>query len=110
VAAGGKERLHIVLRGEVQGIGFRPTIYSIAQKLHLAGWVRDNDAAIEMEVEGDREQLATFLDRLNSNRPQAAVVTLQQVIRIVPQHSTWFEILPSEPREAAPAAAAVSAD
>jgi acylphosphatase len=65
--APGTERLHIVLRGAVQGIGFRPTIYRIAQKLRLAGWVRDTEAGIEMEVEGDSKQLTSFLHRLKSD-------------------------------------------
>jgi hydrogenase maturation protein HypF len=106
VAAAGTERLHILLRGAVHGIGFCPTIHRIAQNLRLAGRVRDTDAGIEMDVEGDSEQLATFLDRLKSDRPHAAVVALEEIVRIAPQHSTWFEILPNEPREAAPAPAA----
>lgn len=102
MAASGRERLHIVLRGAVRGIGFRPTIYRIAQKLRLAGWVRDSEAGIEMEVEGDSEQLTSFLHRLKSDQPRAAVVAVEEIVRIAPQQSTWFEILPSEPRQAAP--------
>ena len=99
VAVSGKERLHIVLHGTVQGMGFRPTIYRIAQKLHLAGWVRNADGGIEIEVEGRTEQLETFLRLLQSERPRAAVVATQQIVRMVPQQSAWFEIVPSEQRE-----------
>lgn len=89
------ERLHIVLHGAVQGNGYRPTIYRIAQKLRLTGWVRNTEAGIEMEVEGTPEQLACFLDRLKSDRPRTAVVVLEEVVRIDRQQSTWFEILPT---------------
>ncbi len=110
MAAIGTERLHIVLRGAVQGIGFCPTIYRIAQRLHLAGWVRDTDAGIEIEVEGGAAQLETFLRLLKSQRPRAAVVAMEEVVRIVPRQSAWFEILPSERREAIPPPSAISAE
>jgi len=41
------------------------------------------------------------LHRLKSDQPRAAVVAVEEIVRIAPQQSTWFEILPSEPRQAA---------
>jgi len=102
------ERLHVVLHGAVQGVGFRPAVYRLAEKLRLAGWVRNSGAGLEIEVEGGREQLDHFLYKLKAERPRAAVVTTEEVSRMAPSGSVWFEILPSD--ETAPKTAAVLPD
>jgi len=90
------ERLRIVLGGAVQGVGFRPAIYRLAEKLHVAGWVRYSGTGVEIEVEGNPEQVSDFLNLLKRKRPPAAVVTTEEVSRISPAGAKWFEILPSE--------------
>ena len=90
------ERLRIVLGGAVQGVGFRPAVYRLAEKLHVAGWVRYSGTGVEIEVEGNSEQVSDFLNILKRQRPPAAVVTTEEVSRIAPAGAKWFEILPSE--------------
>jgi len=90
------ERLRVVLCGAVQGVGFRPAVYRLAEKLRLAGWVRNSGAGLEIEVEGSSEQLDQFLHKLKTERPRAAVVTTEEVSRISPAGGVWFEILPSD--------------
>lgn len=85
-----------MLRGAVQGVGFRPAVYRLAEKLRLAGWVRNSGTGLEIEIEGNSEQLDHFLERLKAERPRAAVVTAEEVSRIAPAGSAWFEILPSD--------------
>ena len=102
------ERLRIVLCGAVQGVGFRPTVYRLADKLRLAGWVKNSGAGLEIEVEGDSEQLDHFLGKLKTERPPAAVVTTEVVSRIAPAGCACFEILPSG--ENVPRTAAVLPD
>jgi len=102
------ERLRVVVRGAVQGVGFRPAVYRLAEKLRLAGWVRNSGAGLEIEVEGSSEQLDQFLHKLKVERPRAAVVTAEEVSRIAPAGSAWFEILPSD--ESVAKTAAVSPD
>jgi hydrogenase maturation protein HypF len=102
------ERLRVVLRGAVQGVGFRPAVYRLAEKLRLAGWVRNSGAGLEIEVEGSSEQLDHFLHKLKAERPGAAVVTTEEVSRIAPTGCAWFEILPSA--ENVPKTAAVLPD
>ena len=90
------ERRRVVLGGAVQGVGFRPAVYRLAQTLRLAGWVRNSGSGLEIEVEGRLEQLDHFLQTLKAERPRAAVVTTEEVSRVAPAGCVWFEILPSE--------------
>jgi hydrogenase maturation protein HypF len=90
------ERLHILLEGAVQGLGFRPTVYRIASSLRVAGWVRNTGAGLEIEVEGVPEQLDVFLRRLEAERPAAALITNKDVNCCAPKSSVGFEILGSE--------------
>ncbi len=59
------ERLHAIVRGDVQGVGFRYFVQRKAQQLGLAGWVRNNDdGTVEVVAEGGRpdlEQLSRVL-------------------------------------------------
>jgi len=60
----GRSRYQIHVRGTVQGVGFRPFIYRLARDLGLAGWVRNDSSGVVIEVEGPRECLERFLERL----------------------------------------------
>ncbi len=52
------ERLHAVIRGDVQGVGFRYFLLRRAQQLGLRGWVRNNDdGTVELVAEGIRSDL-----------------------------------------------------
>jgi acylphosphatase len=52
------ERLHAIVHGDVQGVGFRYFVQRRAQQLGLRGWVRNNDdGTVELVAEGTRRQL-----------------------------------------------------
>jgi len=52
------ERLHAIVRGDVQGVGFRYFVQRSAAQLGLTGWVRNNDdGTVEVVAEGPREKL-----------------------------------------------------
>jgi acylphosphatase len=55
-------RLHAVVHGRVQGVGFRATTQYEAKKLGLHGWVRNcHDGTVEVDAEGERTDLESFL-------------------------------------------------
>ncbi len=52
------ERLHAIVRGDVQGVGFRYFVQRKAKQLGVTGWVRNNDdGTVEVVAEGGREEL-----------------------------------------------------
>ncbi|ACK72065.1 (NiFe) hydrogenase maturation protein HypF [Gloeothece citriformis PCC 7424] len=64
-----KQRLSLIIRGAVQGVGFRPFIYRLATELDLVGWVNNSSVGVFIEVEGDKDQLDTFLRRVQTENP-----------------------------------------
>jgi acylphosphatase len=52
------ERLHAIVHGDVQGVGFRYFVQRKAHQLGLQGWVRNNDdSSVELVAEGGRKEL-----------------------------------------------------
>ena len=69
------ERLHAVIRGDVQGVGFRFFLIRHAEGLGLRGWVRNlDDGAVELVAEGARGDLEQLL-RSAREGPRMARVT-----------------------------------
>ncbi len=66
--------LHAVVKGRVQGVGFRYFTQKIAHELGLKGWVRNNpDGTVEVWAEGDENTLKIFLEHLKEGPPLAIV-------------------------------------
>ncbi len=96
VSKSGKQRLRITLRGAVQGVGFRPFVYRLATEMNLPGWVLNSSAGLVVEVEGLREELHRFEQRMESERPKASVVTERESTWLPVEGFTNFEIRHSE--------------
>jgi hydrogenase maturation protein HypF len=72
----GRRRLHV--RGQVQGVGFRPFVYRIATECRLSGWVCNDSAGVTIELEGPATRLLEFESRLRAEAPRLArIVELQ---------------------------------
>jgi acylphosphatase len=68
-----------IVRGRVQGVGFRWFVEREAHILGLAGWVRNNpDGSVEVLATGTREQINNLHARLRSG-PRAARVDAVEV-------------------------------
>ncbi len=68
------QRLRIVIRGTVQGIGFRPFVYKLAHDMKLPGWIENTPAGVFIEVEGPHLHLEKFLLRLQKEKPTKAFI------------------------------------
>ncbi len=65
-------RLRVRVEGTVQGVGFRPYVYRLADELALAGYVLNDAHGVLLEIEGPDAELRRFLDRLAAEPPPLA--------------------------------------
>lgn len=89
----------IRVRGVVQGVGFRPFMYRLAQEHNLAGWVLNGEDGVAIYAEGPEEKLAAFIEAIRTQAPPAAVVSDIEVQPAEPSGLTGFIIRESERRE-----------
>ncbi|NTV90181.1 MAG: carbamoyltransferase HypF, partial [Clostridiales bacterium] len=62
----------IRITGIVQGVGFRPFVYRLAESLFLKGFIRNTSMGVHIQVEGYVEALASFARRLKDEAPPLA--------------------------------------
>jgi hydrogenase maturation protein HypF len=86
----------IRVRGVVQGVGFRPFVYRLAQAKMLTGWVLNGDQGVEIHLEGMDEDLAAFIREIKSKHPAAAHITEIEVVSAPCEGLSEFEIRESE--------------
>jgi hydrogenase maturation protein HypF len=96
-------RKAIDVAGIVQGVGFRPYVYRLANECGLTGLIANTPAGVSIEVQGEVEAVDRFLERLSKEIPPLAKIT-----GIVPrdaelQRETTFRIKASSLRAAAKA-------
>ena len=78
--------------GVVQGVGFRPFTYRLAQELSLKGYVLNGPAGVEIEAEGTPENLEQFLQRLRDEKPAQSKIEDLTVEFHAPKAYSTFEI------------------
>ena len=66
------QRRGVLVRGVVQGVGFRPFVYRLATEEGLAGSIGNDTDGVTIEVEGPASHIATFLERLRREVPLLA--------------------------------------
>ena len=89
-------RLHLDVQGVVQGVGFRPFVYTLATQLHLTGFVGNASGGVFIEVEGQANDVATFYQQLVTAPPPLARIETIERKPVPPQHSRTFEIVHSQ--------------
>jgi len=89
----------ISVRGVVQGVGFRPFIYRLAQQHDLKGWVRNTSGNVEIGVEGSEVNINHFLKDLESQAPPMSRIENVEVSFSPPKGYDDFSIKESLSRE-----------
>jgi hydrogenase maturation protein HypF len=92
VAAQSKICRRIRVRGQVQGVGFRPFVYRMAEELKLAGWVRNDGEGVDIEAQGAAQAIEALIARLETEAPPLASVTAVEVAEAPPSEARGFEI------------------
>jgi len=67
-------RIRLRVRGRVQGVGFRPFVFRLANSLGLSGWVRNDALGVLIEVEGRESAVTTFKRKVVNEPPPPAGV------------------------------------
>lgn len=91
-ASGPAVRLRMIVRGAVQGVGFRPFVYRRARALRLGGWVENSTDGVVLEVEGARGVVETFRDTLRAQAPPRADIDGIETTLLAPTGDAAFTI------------------
>ncbi len=67
--------IEILIRGTVQGVGFRPFVYNLASRLEICGTVTNTSDGVLIRASSQDERLLLFLDRLKAEAPPLARIT-----------------------------------
>ncbi|GAI38633.1 unnamed protein product, partial [marine sediment metagenome] len=63
---------NIIIKGIVQGVGFRPFIHKLVQNYNLSGWVFNSNQGVEIDLEGKEEELNSFISDVKKKLPPLA--------------------------------------
>jgi hydrogenase maturation protein HypF len=89
-------RVRLSLQGLLQGVGFRPFVYQLADEIGLKGWVQNSPQGVSIEAEGSRESLDEFMTRLEKESPPNTVFHDMQSSHLEPVGYEHFKIRTSE--------------
>jgi acylphosphatase len=85
-------RVHVIVSGDVQGVGYRYTMRMIARQAGVSGWVRNlRDGRVEAEVEGSDEQVDELLSWM-AEGPPGSLVEGAEVTDVAPTGERGFEV------------------
>jgi hydrogenase maturation protein HypF len=90
------KRAEIGITGIVQGIGFRPFIYNLAQKHLIRGWVLNNEKGVLIDAESENGNLDQFIQDIPKLVPPLTRIESFDVKYLEPLGYSTFEIRKSE--------------
>ena len=89
-------RVKIVIRGAVQGVGFRPFVYRLAEELKLKGWVINSSSGVFIEAEAEKFKLDEFVLRIQKENPPHSFIQSFEFSYRDPAGYNKFEIRKSD--------------
>lgn len=89
------KRIRALVRGDVQGVGFRAATAYQAQRVNVAGWVRNlRDGSVEVEAEGTVEAVDGLITWLRRGPSLARVTAVEIDDSLPPAGLEGFSIRP----------------
>jgi hydrogenase maturation protein HypF len=85
----------ILVQGIVQGVGFRPNVYRIANKLNIVGYIRNLGNIVEIIAQGDENSLKLFINKLSEEKPSVSKINSIRTEWINCKEYNDFKILKS---------------
>lgn len=86
---------NIRLRGQIQGVGFRPFTVRLAKRHGVCGWVRNLGGEVEIHAEGRPDQISSFVASLTTEAPPLAKPEMPLVSKGPFEHHQDFRIVDS---------------
>lgn len=90
------EAVKVLVRGRVQGVGFRPFVFRLAQEAGLKGTVQNNMDGVRIVWEGTREAIRLAMKKLVSERPRLSRIDEMTCEHVAAAGLTDFTILESD--------------
>ena len=103
-----RRRVRARVSGVVQGVGFRPHVFRLAEEHELGGYVLNDERGVLLEAEGDEQALQRFLERVRTEAPPLATIESLDSEPVEPSGEREFRIVAS--RRSGDADALVSPD
>jgi len=94
-------RMHLEVKGVVQGVGFRPFIYRLAYKYNLAGWVQNTSGNVAIEVQGLKANLDGFVASIKTEAPPVSRIQEISISTVPVNDEVVFRIIESKAEEGA---------
>ena len=91
----GRTRRAVRVQGIVQGVGFRPFVFNLAESLGLGGFVLNDAEGVRLEVEGDAGSVEAFVEALLERPPPLARIDLAEAEDREPCGEETFRIVES---------------
>lgn len=87
------KRVHLIIEGRVQGVGYRVSLMQEGQRLGLVGWVRNlPDGNVEAVVEGASDQLEKLIAWCHKGPPMAYVTEVKTTFQEATGEFKGFEV------------------
>ncbi|MFN3603852.1 MAG: carbamoyltransferase HypF [Leptonema sp. (in: bacteria)] len=90
------ERKQIEIEGYVQGIGFRPFLFRLANKHNLTGFVKNISGKVYLEIQGDKQKIEKFISDINVKKPPLAKIKSLKIKKINAIRENTFQIKESQ--------------
>ncbi len=90
------QRAKATISGIVQGVGFRPFIYHLAQKKGLGGYIANTSTGVDIEVEGDPRKIEHFFREVQARKPPLASISHMEMRYLPPRSYQGFVIRRSQ--------------
>lgn len=90
---------YIIVKGIVQGVGFRPFVYKLAQENNLFGNVKNTSNGVYINIEGEKKQINNFIKNLKENPPKQSKIEAIYIEDREIRRFEKFNIIESEKEE-----------
>ena len=88
------KRIHLIISGRVQGVGFRYFCYELAELLRVTGYARNRtDGSVEVEAQGEEKAIEQFIESASRGPRYAMVTNVDRYERDVVEGESGFELV-----------------